>query len=105
MKDVEKELEQDEGQDKIDVTKNKIMRVMIKMPNWKAPGPENIQGYWSKSLTPLHDKLLVYLQDFLDSGVVPDWLTKVDQGGYCKQLSTYYMLTLSMEVVNRYIRK
>ena len=52
------------------------MRVMRKMPNWKAPGPDNVQGYWLKNLTPLHDKLVVYLEECLDSGVVPDWLTK-----------------------------
>ena len=45
LKDV-KELEQDEGQDKNDITKDKIMGVMRKMPNWKAPGPDNDQGYW-----------------------------------------------------------
>ena len=76
LKDVKKELEQDEGQDKIDITKDKMMRVMTKMPNWKAPSPENVQGYWLKNLTPLHDMLVVYLQDYLDSGVVPDRLTK-----------------------------
>ena len=52
------------------------MRVMSKMPNWKVPGPDNAQGYWLKNLTLLHDKLMVYWQDFLDSGGVPDWLTK-----------------------------
>ena len=53
-----------------------MLRVLRKMPNWKAPGLDNIHGYWLKNLTPLHNKLLVYLQDCLDSGVVPDWLTK-----------------------------
>ena len=76
LKDVKKELERDEGHDKIDITKDKMMRVMRKMPNWKAPGLDNVQGYWLKNLTPLYDKLMVYLQDHLDSGVVPDWLTK-----------------------------
>ena len=76
FKDVKKELEQDEGQDKIYITKDKKMRVMGKMPNWKAPGPDNVQGYWLKSLTPLHDKLVVYFQDCLDSGVVHDRLTR-----------------------------
>ena len=33
------------------------------MPNWKAPGPDNVQGYLLKNLTPLHDRLVVYLQD------------------------------------------
>ena len=71
LKDVKKELERDEGQDKIDITKDKIMRVMRKMPDWKAPSPDNVQGYVLKNLT-----RLVYLHDCLESGVVPDWLTK-----------------------------
>ena len=75
LKDVKKELEQNEGQDKIDTTKDKMMRVMRKMPNWKAPDPENVKGYWLKNLTPLHDKLLVYLEECLNCGVVPGWLT------------------------------
>ena len=56
LKDIKKELEQDEGQDKIDIRKDKMIRVMRKMPNWKAPGPDNVQGYWSKNLTPSHGK-------------------------------------------------
>ena len=43
MKDVKKELEQDEGQNKIDITKDKMMRVMRKVQNWKAPGPDHVQ--------------------------------------------------------------
>ena len=39
-----KELEQDEGQDKIDIIKDQMMRVSRKMENWKTPGPENVQG-------------------------------------------------------------
>ena len=39
LKYVKKELDQDEGQDEIDITKDKMMRVTRMMPNWKAPGP------------------------------------------------------------------
>ena len=74
VKDVKKELEQDEGQDKIDITKNKLMRVLRKMSNWKTPGPDNIIGHWLENLISLNDKLLVYFQDCLDFGVVPNWL-------------------------------
>ena len=73
LKDVKKELEQDEGQDNFDIAKDKMMR---KMPNWRTPGPDNVQGYWLKNLTPLHGQLVVYLQECLDSGVIPDWLTR-----------------------------
>ena len=79
MKDVKNELEQDEGQDKIDITKDKMMRVMRKMPNWKAPAPDNVQCYCLDNLTPLHHKLVVYLKECLDSGVVPDWLTNTQK--------------------------
>ena len=48
LKDVKIELERDEGQNKIDITKDKMMRVMRKMPNWKSRGPDNVQGYWLK---------------------------------------------------------
>ena len=72
MEDVKKELQQDKGQDKIDITKDKMRRVIRKMPNWKSPGPDNVQGYWLKSLTSLHEKLVMLLQECLDSGVVPD---------------------------------
>ena len=53
-----------------------MMRVVREMPNWRAPGPGNAQGYRLKNLTPFHDKLVVHLQECLDSGVVPVWLTK-----------------------------
>ena len=36
LKDVKKELEQDEGQDKFDIAKDKMMGVMRKMPNFKS---------------------------------------------------------------------
>ena len=72
LKDIKKDIEQDEGQHRIDITKDKMMRIMRNMPNSKAPGPDNVQGYWLKNLTSLQDKLVMYLQDCLD----PDWLTK-----------------------------
>ena len=51
-----------------------MMRIMRKMPVWKASGPDNAQGYWLKNFTPLHDKLVVYLQECLDSvGSLTGW--------------------------------
>ena len=51
LKDVKKDLQQDEAQDKINIKKSIMMSVMRKMPNWKNPGPGNVQGYWVKNLT------------------------------------------------------
>ena len=47
-----------------------MMRVLRKKPAWKAPDPDSVQDYWLKNLTPLHDELMMYLQDRTD------WLTK-----------------------------
>ena len=74
--EVKKELELDQSQDRIDITKDKMMRVMRKMPNLKAPGLDNDQCYWLKYLTLLQSKLGVYLQKYLESWVVSYWLTK-----------------------------
>ena len=46
------------------------------MSNWKAPGPDNVQGYWLKNLTFLHDNLIVHLKDCLGSGVITEQLEK-----------------------------
>ena len=68
VKDTNKELEQDEGQDKIHITKDKMMKILRKMSNWKDTGSDSCL----KNLTPLLDKLLVYLQDYLNFGEVTD---------------------------------
>ena len=39
------ELEQDEGQSKIDLTKDKIMRVLKNMPNWKGCRYKDEKGW------------------------------------------------------------
>ena len=57
LKGVKKELEQNEDQDKIDITKDKMMRIMRQMPNWKVPGPSNTQRYWLQNLNPIHDNM------------------------------------------------
>ena len=53
-----------------------MMRVFTKMPNWKAPGSDNIQSYWAKNLTPTRQISDVFAGLSRLSGVVPDWLTK-----------------------------
>ena len=37
-----------------------------KMPSWKAPEKDGVQGYWLKSLTSLHSHIVVQLNHILD---------------------------------------
>ena len=46
------------------------------MPNWKAPGPDLVQGFWLKSFSSLHEGVRLQLKECLDSGFVPSWLTR-----------------------------
>ena len=38
-------------QEKIDTTKESLKKILGKMPNWKSPGPELVQGFWLKNFS------------------------------------------------------
>ena len=48
-----------------------------KLPNWKAPGPDGVQGYWLKNLPSLHHRIVRKMNDMINNAKsIPDWLTK-----------------------------
>lgn len=42
----------------------------IRMSNWKAQGPNGMQGFWFKRINNLHQAIAKYLQASLASGKV-----------------------------------
>ena len=63
-------------QENVVVTKSLIKAQCKKIPNWKAPGPDGVQGYWIKKLTALHDRIASQMNDMINNGVaVPKWMT------------------------------
>ena len=44
----------DEKQNDIEITIEMITRQIRKIPKWKCPGPDGVQGYWLKNFTELH---------------------------------------------------
>ena len=46
-----------------------------RMTNWKAPGPDGVQGFWFKKFTKVHGAIVESLQDCLSKGEVPEWMT------------------------------
>ena len=46
------------------------------MPNWNGPGPEIVQGYWIKYLTPLHERIVAQLNAILSTACVPQWMNR-----------------------------
>ena len=76
LQDFKKEMERQEQQGMIEITEEKMNKFLQRLPNWKAPGPDMVQGYWLKYFTSIHKRLKDNLADCLKAGKVPEWMTK-----------------------------
>ena len=63
-------------QEKIDITAGSLKTLLGRMPNWKSPGPDLVQGFWLKNFSSLHERVKLQLKESLDSGFVPSCLTR-----------------------------
>ena len=62
-------------QEKVDITKVNL-KILGRMPNWKSPGPDVVQGFWLKNFSSLHGRVRSQLKECLDCGFVSSWLTR-----------------------------
>ena len=47
-----------------------------KLPNWKAPGRDGVQGFWLKKMRGLHGRIAEQLKNILNKQEqLPEWLT------------------------------
>ncbi|XP_063609949.1 uncharacterized protein LOC134783877 [Penaeus indicus] len=56
----------------IEVTK--LKKQVRKLPNWKSPEPDGVQGYWIKNLSNLHGSIVHQLDRCLQENHVPVWM-------------------------------
>ena len=75
LRTVKEEIEVDQQQDLV-ITVEKVKSALAKIPNWKSPGPELVQGYWLKNFTSLHERIAYQLNECLRQGNVPSWMTR-----------------------------
>ena len=52
-----------------------IIKQLRKIANWKAPGPDGLQGFWFKSFTSYIERITLQLQDCLTTSQNPEWFT------------------------------
>ena len=58
------------------ITKDVVFKQSRKIPNWKAPGRDGVQGFWIKKLTNLHERTAFQLNKILNGNEqLADWLT------------------------------
>ena len=74
LKTVERDIGDMGVQENIKIDLNKIKKQLNKMPNWKSPGPDGVQGYWLKNLSSFHEKLAEQLDRCLQENKVPKWM-------------------------------
>ena len=53
----------------------KLKMILKKIPNWKAPGPDGVQGFRLKHSTSLHNNLVWHINTCLEEKTVR-WMTK-----------------------------
>ena len=74
LKNFKRDIEYKEEQQEI--TPEQIKKILRKKPNWKAPGPDFVQGFWLKNFKSIQEGLRKNLQKILENGNVSMWMTK-----------------------------
>ena len=58
----------------VEISLEDVVRRIKGMANWKAPGPDGVQGYWFKAFDCLHKPIVMALQSSVVEGDVPEWM-------------------------------
>ena len=59
----------------VNTTRKIILKILGRVPNWKAPGPDGVQGFWLKNFKSMHQYLEKYFAECLE-GQTLTWMTK-----------------------------
>ena len=63
-------------QEKVDITKERLKKILGRMLNWKSPGSDLVQGFLLKNFSSLCGRVKSQLRECLESDFVPGSLTK-----------------------------
>ena len=73
-------------QENIQIDLIKLKKQITRIPNWKSPGTDGVQGYWIKNLSAIHGRISNQLNECLQEESVPifSWVRN--------NLGSYYIL-------------
>ena len=86
LRKVENELGELTVQDDIHIEIKKVRKQIRKMPNWKSPGPDGVQGYWVKNMSNLHNSIALQLDRCLQENNLPKWMVTEKTLLYVKEI-------------------
>ena len=75
ISEVKQTLNPTSQQEDISIGVNDVRLGIRGMTNWRAPGPDGIQGFWFKKFSCLHERIAEGLQGCIENGAVPAWMT------------------------------
>ncbi|MEO1255298.1 MAG: reverse transcriptase family protein, partial [Bacteroidota bacterium] len=58
-----------------EITPATVKKQVRKIPNWKAPGPDGVNGYWIKNFRELHGRIAQQLEVCIRNHKAPTWMT------------------------------
>ena len=61
-------------QHNIEITPTKIKKIICKMVNCKALGPDSLHGYWIKMLMSMQRRIVFHRQSWKTISELPDWM-------------------------------
>ena len=65
-----------QSQERVTISIENVRKQAKKIPNWKSPGKNGVEGYWIKNLTNMHDRIADQLNKVLmGTDTLPIWLT------------------------------
>ena len=59
-------------QDDLEISVQDVRNVLRMVPNWKAAGPDGVQGFWLKNLKCLHERMTHLLQECRNTSECPN---------------------------------
>ena len=65
LSDLKEEMVKFEQQNVV-INEYKVKKQCSKMPNWKAPGHDGVQGFWIKRLYKMHERITTQLNEILE---------------------------------------
>ena len=68
-------------QGNIQITTELVTQQTRKVPSWKCPGPDGVQGYWLKKFPALHERIATQMSDIINNKMdIPKWMIQQNQG-------------------------
>ena len=61
LKDCREQFQNLSSMEKVGISQKMVKMPCRKMPNWKDPGKNDVEGYWLKDFTSLHPRIAVQL--------------------------------------------